>query len=143
MGLDIACGENIAKVGSYENVARIHFLLLAGLKEYMESEQESADDERIDYLCDILQGKNGICYEKINFQKNLLFSRDNLNGFFSFILHSNHETGLLDSSDARDFLETFDLVKDYLDEELKFNNEFYLNDIFQESVTTGEPIHFF
>lgn len=143
MGLDIACGETTAKVGSYSSVTRIHFLLLAGLKEYLETEQESTDEKRINYLCDILQGKNGICYEKINLQDNLLFSKDNLDGFFSFILYSNQEAGILDSSDARDFLQTFDIVKDYLDEELKFDDEFYLNDIFQESDTTGEPIHFF
>ena len=56
MGLDIACGDLTLKVGSYENVEKIHYLLLVALKDYLEFETEDYD-QKVDYLCEIIKKK--------------------------------------------------------------------------------------
>ena len=141
MGLDIACGDLTLKVGSYENVEKIHYLLLVALKDYLEFETEDYD-QKVDYLCEIIKKKNCIQYDKISNRKNLLFWRDELDGFFPFIFDSELSTTMSDY-EAKRFLQTFDIVKDHVHQSLKFVNEFYLSSIFQESIDSGNEITFF
>ena len=141
MGLDIACGDLTLKVGSYENVEKIHYLLLVALKDYLEFETEDYD-QKVDYLCEIIKKKNCFQYDKISNRKNLLFWRDELDGFFPFIFDSELSTTMSDY-EAKRFLQTFDIVKDHVHQSLKFVNEFYLSSIFQESIDSGNEITFF
>lgn len=141
MGLDIACGDLTLKVGSYENVEKIHYLLLVALKDYLEFETEDYD-QKVDYLCEIIKKKNCIQYDKISERKNFLFWRDELDGFFPFIFDSELSTTMSDY-EAKRFLQTFDIVKDHVHQSLKFVNEFYLSSVFQESIDSGNEITFF
>ena len=141
MGLDIACGDLTLKVGSYENVEKIHYLLLVALKDYLEFETEDYD-QKVDYLCEIIKKENCIQYDKISNRKNFLFWRDELDGFFPFIFDSELSTTMSDY-EAKRFLQTFDIVKDHVHQSLKFVNEFYLSSVFQESIDSGNEITFF
>lgn len=141
MGLDIACGDLSLKVGSYENVEKTHYLLLVALKDYLELETENYD-EKVDYLCDLIKNKNCIHYDEISKTKNLLFMKDELDGFFPFIFDSEYTTTMCDY-EAERFLHTFDIVKDYVHPSLKNEDDFYLSSIFEESVESGNSITFF
>lgn len=141
MGLDIACGDLSLKVGSYENVEKTHYLLLVALKDYLELETENYD-EKVDYLCQLIKNKNCINYDEISKSKNLLFMKDELDGFFPFIFDSELSTTMSDY-EAKRFLQTFDIVKDHVHHSLKFINEFYLSSVFEESIESGNSITFF
>lgn len=140
MGLDVGCGDVIGKVGSYTNVQKIRHLLLVGLKEYLETETENYD-EKVDYLCELIEEPNTVQYQKMDFKKNILFMRDDLDGFFPFIFDIG-DSGSMSSREVRRFLETFDIVKEYIHHELKHNDEFYLDFVFQEAVNTSSELTF-
>lgn len=140
MGLDVACGDVSAKVGSYENVQRTHYLLLVGLKEYLETETENYN-EKVDYLSDLIEKPHTVQYQKRNFMKNILFMRDELDGFFPFIFNIG-DYGTMSSGEAKRFLETFDIVKDYLHHDLKYDDDFYLDFVFQEAIDTSSDLTF-
>jgi len=66
----------------------------------------------------------------------------NLNGFTCFINHSDCD-GMIDSFDASEFIKTLNIVENYMNKEVYFeDNQFYLKNIFIESSETGDDIVF-
>ena len=142
MGLDLFCGEKNVKCGSYSSVQKIRFELLVGVKYYLEyffPEKE----ELIDYLCSLLKEKDEIQYHKEDRKKNREFREFDLHGFFPFIFHSDCD-GSISSYDAKQFLETWNIVEEFIDSSLlkEKDKTFYLEEIFKESIHTGEDILF-
>jgi hypothetical protein len=140
MGLDLICGSVSERCGSYSYVHEIRYLLLCALKEYLEMETRNYN-ERVDYLCLLITKENTIQYDKADPTKHVLFHKKKLNGFFPFIFHSDCN-GSLSSYEAKQFLKTFDIVKDYVDYSLKYDDKFFLDSIFRESISSGQEIHF-
>lgn len=140
MGLDLICGSVSERCGSYSYVHEIRYLLLCALKEYLEMETTNYN-EKVDYLCQLITKENTIQYDKSDPTKHVLFYKKKLNGFFPFIFHSDCD-GSLSSYEAKQFLKTFDIVKDYVDYSLKYDDKFFLDSIFRESISSGQEIHF-
>ena len=142
MGLDLICGDTNVKCGSYSSVQKIRYELLVGVKYYLESFFPEKE-ELIDYLCSLLKEKDTIQYHKEDPRKNRKFGELFLDGFFPFIFHSDCD-GSLSSYHAKQFLETWDMIEEYIDSPLlkEKDRTFYLNNIFQESIDTGEDIQF-
>lgn len=138
MGLSLYCNEISEKVGSYSNVQKIRHLLLCGLKYCMEMEYP---DENIDYITSFLTVKDQVNYKNYSRKEEMKLAKLDLGGFSSFIFHSDSD-GTLSSYEAKLFMETWELTQEYMDDYLKINREFYLNDIFTESIQSGETIHF-
>lgn len=141
MGLDLCCNDVHQRCGSYSFFHRICYLLVCGLKEYLETETTNNDD-KIDYLCSLLfSNKERVQYNNFDYDLHFKFDIKGLGGFFPFIFHSD-SNGTLSSGEAEQFMRTFDIVKDYIDSELKDNDEFYLQPVFSESIDSGNDIHF-
>ena len=52
--------------------------------------------------------------------------------------------GYLSSHEAKEFMQTWEITKEYMDTTLKdYERKFYLEYIFKESIRSGENIHFF
>ncbi len=153
MGLDLCCGSVSVRVGSYSSVHRVRNYLIQSIINYLKATSENESNNNLYDLVNIsakkelleLLGKviidDEINYdnlEKIQMELSLI----NLNGFTCFINHSDYD-GMIDSSDADDFIKTLDIVKDYMDTSCYHeDNEFYLKEIFEESSKTGETIWF-
>lgn len=142
MGLDLICGDIHMKCGSYSSVQKIRHELLVGVKYYLESFSPEKED-LIDYLCSLLKEKDTIQYHKENHMKNRELGNLCLDGFFPFIFHSD-SNGSLSSYHAKQFLETWDMIEEYIDSPLlkEKDRTFYLNDIFQKSIDLCEDIQF-
>ena len=142
MGLDLIWGDTNLKCGSYSSVQKIRYELLVGLKYYLESFFPEKE-ELIDYLCSLLKEKDTIQYHKEDPRKNRKFGELFLDGFFPFIFHSDCD-GFLTSYNAKQFLETWDIVEECIDSSLvkEKDGSFYLNDIFQKSIDLCEDIRF-
>lgn len=143
MGLDLSCNGLSAKCGSYVRVQKIRRLLLEGIKFYIEMEYPNENDA-IDYICMLFGDKNQIVYENFCFEKNQILARINgLDGFLPFIHHSDN-SGSLSSQEAKKFMQTWEITKEYMNDELKdFERKFYLEFIFLESIQSREDINFF
>ena len=140
MGLDLICGSVSERCGSYSYVHEIRYLLLCALKEYLEMETTNYN-EKVDYLCQLITKENTIQYDKADPTKHVHFYKKKLNGFFPFIFHSDCD-GSLSSYEAKQFLKTFDIVKDYVDYSLKYDDKFFLDSIFRKSISSGQEIYF-
>ena len=142
MGLDLICGNIHIKCGSYSSVQKIRYELLVGLKYYLEYFFPEKDT-LIDYLCSLVIEKDKVQYHKEDSKKNREFQELFLHGFFPFIFHSDCD-GYLSSYEAKQFLETWDIIEEYIDSSLlkEKDRSFYLEEIFQKSMKTGEDIRF-
>ena len=141
MGLDLYCNGISEKCGSYSSVQKIRYLLLVGLKFYLETEHGQEDDA-IDYIISLLGIQNEILYRNFSEKSNSVLRKLNIYGFFPFIFHSDCD-GSLSSYDAKQFMKTWNITKDYMEEELKdFDGNFYLQSIFEESIDSCEEIRF-
>lgn len=140
MGIDISCGDQVMRFGSYSSLSRIYYHLLSGIKFYLEI-MFPEDEKKIHFLCTILKEKNTIQWNKLNFQTLSELSEYSLDGFNSFIFHPME--GQISSDEIDLFLDTWDLVEEYIDSSIK-NEErkFFLHDIFQKSQDTRFPIIF-
>ena len=163
MGLDIVCNNISARVGSYSSVHVLRYNLLIAIKKYLENMiknykaeipngQEFEDEETTNKMADLiiaeplveylneLTENNQINYDAFNKEKNNHLGFFDLDGFMTFIEHSDCD-GSYD--DANDFIKTYDLVKDYVDENYKNeDNSFYLDEVFNESAESGTNIYF-
>jgi len=141
MGLDLYCNGVSQKVGSYTNVQKIRYLLLAGIKYYLEMEHDEHENE-IHYIMSLMGKRNQVLYNNYSHGKTMELGPLKVKGLFSFILHSDSD-GTLCSYEAKEFLKSWNIVKDYMDEELKdYDDNFYLHSVFQESVDSDETITF-
>ena len=140
MGIDVFCGNEMMRCGSYSSLPQIYYHLLSGIKFYLEI-MFPEDEKKIHYLCQLLNKKNTIQWDILNFQKLSNLGEYSLDGFNSFIFHSME--GPISSDNIDLFLDTWDLVEDYIDSSIK-NKErkFFLNDIFQKSKQSREPVTF-
>lgn len=153
MGLDLCCGSVSIRVGSYSSVHRVRNYLIQSIINYLKATSENKSNNNLCDLVDISAKKellelldkvivdDDINYDKLeNVQMEL--SLINLNGFTCFINHSDCD-GMIDSTDADDFIKTLNIVKDYMDKSYYHeDDEFYLKEIFEESSNTGEDIWF-
>ena len=158
MGMEMICGNFSVKIGSYGKVENIRYYLLVSIKEYLEiySMYDSNNDERVNYIVDLLGEKQCINYYKHNSSKENLFLHDDLDGFFSFIFNLPNDNGKLSSDDARRFYLTFEKINECIKPNLKRNiqkdmklynvlsnvNE-ELIPIIQESINSGNELTFF
>jgi hypothetical protein len=142
MGLDLYCNGVSQKVGSYQSVQRIRYLLLVGMKYFVEMMFPDKKSE-IDYLTSLLGNNENIRYEKYSVEKCAAFRCLGIAGFFPFIFHSDHD-GFLTSYEAGSFVDAWDLAEDYMDEQhLKdYERKFYLHSVFQESIDSDKNISF-
>ena len=142
MGLDLVCGELNMKCCSYSSVQKIRHELLVAVKCYIEYFFPEKDN-LIDYLCSLLKEKNKIQYHKEDKTKNRELELFCLDGFLPFIFHSDCD-GTLSSFEAKKFLETWDIVEEYVDSNIlkEKDRTFYLKDIFTESIKSGNDILF-
>lgn len=140
MGLDLTCGKISMRYGSYSSIPKIHYHLLAGIKFYIEMVFPE-EEKKINYLTSLLKEKNTLQYKNLNFRDMVELGDLCLDGFNSFILHDFQ--GTMSSGEAELFLETWDIVEDYIDSSIK-NEErkFFLYDVFKESKKTQRPIIF-
>ena len=163
MGLDIVCEDSSARVGSYTNVHLLRYNLLIAVKKYLQNKiknykSEISDDQDyqnneitnnmsdliivlplIAYL-DELTENNEINYGAFNKEKNEELGFFDLEGFMSFINHSDCD-GVYDDADC--FLVTYEIVKEYIDDNYKNEDgDFYLEEVFRKSIDTGNTIYF-
>lgn len=147
MGLDLYCNGISAKCASYSTIQKIRYDLLISLKDYLEIElmYEIDSDEKdimVEYIMDLCEKRNSINYKKQNLFFENYFRKYSINGFFCFVFHSDC-SGTIDSYQAKQFMKTFEIVKDYIPNDLKNQeNNFYLNQVFQESIHSSEDIFF-
>ena len=142
MGLDLSCNGVLAKCGSYKNVQVIRRKLLEGLKFYIEMEYH-AEKDTVEYIISLFSKTKEICYQNFSQQGNQRLSELGLDGFIPFIYH-NDNMGYLSSHEAKEFMQTWEITKEYMDTTLKdYERKFYLEYIFKESIRSGENIHFF
>lgn len=156
MGLDLYCGSCNVRVGSYSGVHHVRNYLINlmisflnnSIKSHIKTDSIynsidlSAKKELLESLKKVIS--NGeINYNYLESIRVDLTSY-NLDGFLCFIIHSDCE-GIISSTEASDFIQTFDIVKEnitidsnYLDD----NEDFYLLEIFKESANSGEDIIF-
>ena len=129
-----------------------------GITLYLEiySIYDSNNDERVNYIVDLLGEKQCINYSKHNSSKEHLFLHDDLDGFFSFIFDLPNDNGKLSSDHARRFYLTFEKINECIKPNLKRNiqkdmklynvlsnvNE-ELIPITQESINSGNELTFF
>ena len=141
MGIDISCGNKMMKCGSYSSIQRIQYHLLCGIKFYIEVIFPD-DEEIINYLCSLLKEKNTIQYNKLNLQKFSKLSGYSLGGFEFFFFHPME--GPIASEQIELFLDTWDIVQDYIDSSIKNEERKFICDyIFQESKSSGKPVIFY
>lgn len=147
MGLDLICNDKSQKCGSYSSVQQIRYFLLLSLKDYLEMEvvneiDPHRKDVMVEYIINLIGDKNKINYQKENNPGKQIFKIYNIAGFFPFIFHSDSQ-GTLNSLEAKEFMETYELVENYISSKLKNNDgTFYLNSIFKESIDSFCDIHF-
>jgi hypothetical protein len=153
MGLDLCCGSVSIRVGSYTSVHRVRNFLIESLIRYLEITSEGKSTDNVYDLVDfnakkdllsllkrvIINGEIDYNYlSEITPELSLL----NLNGFTCFINHSDCD-GMIDSFDASEFIKTLNIVENYMNKEVYFeDNQFYLKNIFIESSETGDDIVF-
>jgi hypothetical protein len=142
MGIDAYCEGIYARFGSYSFVSQMKFHLIVALKDFLELDPEfeyGKKDELISILVDSLS--EGDEYYHLPFEKQHAFYRKNLDGFFPFIIMQDQ--GEITSYEADRFLQTFDIVKDYVHHSLLDENDnFYLDEIMKLSKESGESITF-
>ena len=140
MGLDLTCNDLDVKCGSYSRVHEVRYLLLCALKDYVKH-CHSVNDDLINYLQSLVKEKYEIEYEKYSEEYQKKLNDLNIGGFTSFIWHSDSD-GYLSPYQANKFMQTWNIIKNFADEELKYGQEFYLDDIFTESIESGKDIIF-
>jgi len=140
MGLDLTCNDLDVKCGSYSRVQEVRYLLLCALKDYVKN-QHSDNVDLINYLQSLLDKKMEINYEKYNEEYQKKLNDLNIGGFTSFIWHSVSD-GYLSPYQANKFMQTWNIIKNFADKELKYGQDFYLDDIFTESIDSGKDIIF-
>ena len=100
----------------------------------------SSDNDLISYLEEITSNEV-INYDKFDDTKSLGLILNRLEGFKSIMIEGNPP--FIDSFQAENFLETFEIVKAYVDDFYKNDdNSFYLHEVFNESKNSGEEIYF-
>ena len=145
MGLDLYCNGKSRKC-SYSFVQRIRLLLLRGLLEHVKINL-SNESEIIKYL-EMLCENDEVAYEKYNEDMENKLRRHCLQGFSSFIWHSDGDS-ILNSYEAEKFMETWKLTYQSMDRIIKWENddkrkydEFYFQSVFDESIDSGSVIYF-
>lgn len=140
MGLDALCNDTYARFGSYSFVNEMHIHLLIALKDYLELEECDfpEKDEMISILVELIAKKDDFY---IPYKKQNLFRRKNLDGFFPLI--AIDDQGYITSYEAKRFLETYDIVREYVHHSLQDQNtNFYMQYIFEEAAKSDESITF-
>lgn len=141
MGLELYCNGKSEKCGSYSRVQEIRYLLLVGMKYYLEMEHSDKEDE-INYIISLMGNNNQIVYEKESKIKNRKLRPLHVSGLLPFIFHSDSD-GSLSSYEAELFMDSWEVTKEYMDDSLKYDyDEFYLEDLFKESIDSGKEIIF-
>lgn len=99
-------------------------------------------EEEIDYIVSLLGKSNQVVYEKYCSLKNSKLNVLGVYGLFPFIFHSDCD-GSLSSYEAKNFMDAWEITKEYMDDSLKYNDdEFCLQNIFEESIESDEEIFF-
>lgn len=139
MGLDAACNNVSVKCGSYGAMTELHTSLLIALKDYLEMESEvQGKNVMIDILIQTLKDKQ---YRKLNYPEfQMEFWRFDLEGFFPLI--AIEDQGSMTSHEAKRFMKTFRTVRESLcSRTLRRISD--LQSVLQESIRTGDDVHFF
>ena len=141
MGLDIICLHSSQKVGSYNRVQSVRYELLCGLKFYIEMILPM-ETELIEYMVNLVKEKNSVQYKQYSLEMERRLGKYSLGGFSAFVYHSDSD-GSLTSYEAKQFLKTWKKTETYMGDMLRCKNgRFYLQDVFEESIFSGENIYF-
>ena len=139
MGLDLMCNEVSQRCGSYKLYENMKYELLMAVLKYVKANL-SSDVDLISYLEEITLNEV-VNYDKFDKCKSFGLILNSLDGFNSIIIEGNPHC--IDSFQAENFLKTFELVKNYVDDIYKNDdNNFFLYEVFNESKETGEEIYF-
>ena len=145
MGLDLYCHDLHIKCGSYSSVQLLRIHLLQAIKNYISDHYKSRNDliNYINKLVTIENNKQVINYHYFdNNSMNKELALLKLDGFISFINHSDYD-GIYDSFDTQQFIDTYNVVSNYIDKKYKnMNGEFYLYPIFNSCIELDEDIIF-
>ena len=141
MGLDIVCINSSQKVGSYSRVQTIRYELLCGLKFYIEMILPT-ETKLIDYMVSLVEKKNSVQYKQYSLEMERRLGKYSLDGFSAFVYHSDSD-GYLTSYEAKQFLNTWKKTNSYMEDTIRCKDgRFYLQDVFEESIFSGENISF-
>ena len=141
MGLNLHCNQKSQKCGSYSNVQRIRYLLLKGLKTYYKVRRPSDYDVLV-YLEKLTKKENQVQYDIFDKKIHEKMRESQVDGFTTFIFHSDHDDVLYDFQ-VKSFLNTWKRTESFMSKDLKGDrHDFFLQEIFQESIDTGSTIVF-
>lgn len=166
MGLDLFCNEQSEKC-SYSFVQTIRILLLRGLLKHVTTNLPG-ESEIITYLKSLDKNEE-VQYQNFNANVEKKLAVYKLQGFSSFIWHSDCDS-FLSAYEAEKFMETWKLTHASMDKSIKWEkeiddddendedkdddddendkdedakyDEFYFQTVFDESIQSGNLIHF-
>ena len=141
MGLTLYCNQKSQKCGSYSNAQRIRYLLLKGLETYYKV-CRSLDYDVLVYLENLTKKENEVQYGIYDKKIHEKMRESQVDGFTTFIFHSDHDDVLYDFQ-VKSFLNTWKITQSFMSNDLKGeDNDFFLQEIFHESIYTGSTIIF-
>jgi hypothetical protein len=147
MGLDI-CTENFSeRVGSYSGVHILRVNMIKASIEYLKQFKDCYfSDAMVCHLEKTLNSDDSPPLDYKHFKSFIEIADDNMVGLYKWVYHSDCE-GYLTSEDSEKILETLKVIYPYLDSRYFINDEnkfeeFYLYNIFNDSVETGCDVVF-
>ncbi len=132
------CNDVDVGCGSYKLFENLKFDLLNAVLKYCKN--NLADEKILISELERALSSNELNYNQINNLGNkTTIDYYNLNGF-RCIMENNHPP-FIDSFDAKKFMESYELVKEFVNDHFKLdNNKFYMYSVFEESIDSGEDI---
>ena len=137
MGIDFTCGEIDVRCGSYKLFENFKIDLIHAIIKFLKSNYDFEKDL-------ILKLESCISDDRLDYEKlNEVIDELNLYELDGFrIILDPITPPVIDTINAEYFMKSYDLVKEYVDEHFKLeDNKFYMYEVFEESINTGEDIY--
>ena len=137
MGIDFTCGEIDVRCGSYKLFENLKIDLIHAIIKFLKSNYDFEKDL-------ILKLESCVSDDSLDYQKlNEVIDELNLYELDGFrIILDPRTPSIIDTINAENFMKSYDLVKEYVDEHFKLeDNIFYMYEVFEESINTGEDIY--
>ena len=137
MGIDFTCGEIDVRCGSYKLFENLKIDLINAIIKFLKSNYDFEKD--LILKLESCVGDDRLDYEKLNEVIDELNLYE-LDGFR--IILDPRTPSIIDTINAENFMKSYDLVKEYVGEHFKLeDNIFYMYEVFEESINTGEDIY--
>ena len=137
MGIDFTCGEIDVRCGSYKLFENLKIDLIHAIIKFLKSNYDFEKDL-------ILKLESCVSDDSLDYEKlNEVIDELNLYELDGFrIILDPRTPPIIDTINAEYFMKSYDLVKEYVDEHFKLeDNKFYMYEVFEESINTGEDIY--